>query len=230
VYPTFTAPAEPGDLRFQLTVTGPGGTSTAQVTVTVESVQQPQPIVAQTAISAQRGTTVTLDASASKGISKFTWTQLSGPRITLKGADTAKPTIVVPLRRLPGQGVVVNTANVLSPVVMRLDASGPGGHAQPATVTITPQSDAPAIDSAEFRAKTREWRISGSSNVLAGQRVAVLLGSTTGGTLLGYADVGATGAWVYRGIATAAPPATIATVSVISSQGGQRLGFGFRRK
>jgi hypothetical protein len=230
VYPRFTAPAEPGDLRFQVTVTGAGGTSTAQVTVTVESIQQPELAVAQTAIAAQRGTTVTLDASASKGISTFAWTRVSGPGITLKGADTAKPTVVVPLRRLPGQGVVANTATVLTPIVMRLDASGPGGNAEPVTVTITPQTDTPVIASAEFRAKTREWRIQGSSSVLAGQRVAVVLGSTTGGAFLGFADVDATGAWVYRGIAAAAPATSISTVSVVSSLGGQRLGFGLRRK
>jgi hypothetical protein len=149
--------------------------------------------------------------------------------VTLANGTTAKPTFTLPFRRVPGQGAVVNTTTDLRPLVFELVASGPSGSAAPVTITVTPTSDVPAIQSAEFRTKGGDWRVSGTSSILAGQRVAVVLGSTAGGTFLGFADVDATGAWAFRGT-TAAPAANVTTVSVVSALGGQQLGFAFRRK
>lgn len=53
-------------------------------------------------------TTVTLDGSASRGADlRFSWRRVSGPAVTLNGADTAKPTFVVPAFTLGGVNVVL---------------------------------------------------------------------------------------------------------------------------
>jgi hypothetical protein len=87
------------------------------------------------------------------------------------------------------------------------------------------------------RYRTRgEWRVSGTSDLKLGQKVAVVLGSSRDaagqptltsarGRVVGFANVDATGAWSYTGTGPdprTAPAAT--TVTAVSAQGGQAVG------
>ena len=116
--PTFTAPvlALGGEtLSFELTVTANGKTSTDTVSVTVVNVNVNRPPVADAGAdqSIAEGSPVTLDGSASFDIDNdvidFAWTQVSGPAVTLTGANTANPTFDAPYFEAGGATGVVAT-------------------------------------------------------------------------------------------------------------------------
>ena len=100
---TFTSPATPGTLTFELTVTDDGGlTATDQVVieitqpVTINLTANPNP--------ATRGATVTLDATGSIDpdgtIVSYAWTQSAGPAVTLSGNNTALASFTAPVLAL----------------------------------------------------------------------------------------------------------------------------------
>ncbi|HBJ87353.1 MAG TPA: hypothetical protein DDZ88_26550 [Verrucomicrobiales bacterium] len=114
--PTFTAPVvAPGGetLSFDLTVTANGKTSTDTVSVTVVNVNHPPVADAGADQSIAEGSPVALDGSASFDIDSdvFThaWTQVSGPAVTLTGADTSGPTFTAPYAGTGGATGVVAT-------------------------------------------------------------------------------------------------------------------------
>ena len=114
--PTFTAPVvAPGGetLSFDLTVTANGKTSTDTVSVTVVNVNHAPVADAGADQSIAEGSPVTLDGSASFDIDNdvFThaWTQVSGPAVTLTGADTSGPTFTAPYAGTGGAAGVVAT-------------------------------------------------------------------------------------------------------------------------
>ncbi len=102
--PAFTTPRVVADtaLLFRLTVVDArGGEAIDEVTFTVlDDLNEPPLASAGADQSARVADTVTLDGTASSDpngeILGFAWTQLSGPALTLSGADTAQPTFVVP--------------------------------------------------------------------------------------------------------------------------------------
>lgn len=108
---TFVAPSLVTTLGFQLIAQGPGGPSTDDIVITVETVSAPVANAGpdQTVLVSD---TVVLDATASTGAATFAWTQVSGPTVTLNAADTAHPTFVrhgrgyggVPGRRVRTRG------------------------------------------------------------------------------------------------------------------------------
>ena len=122
VSPTFTAPVVPlgGEtLSFDLTVTANGETSTDNVSVTVVNVNHP-PVadagIDQTLANANavaEGSPVTLHGEDSFDIDNdvidFAWTQVSGPAVTLVGANTANPTFDAPYFEAGGAAGVVAT-------------------------------------------------------------------------------------------------------------------------
>ena len=122
VSPTFTAPVVPlgGEtLSFDLTVTANGETSTDNVSVTVVNVNHPPVADAgmdQTLANANavaEGSPVTLQGEDSFDIDNdvidFAWTQVSGPAVTLTGANTANPTFDAPYFEAGGAAGVVAT-------------------------------------------------------------------------------------------------------------------------
>jgi hypothetical protein len=117
------------------------------------------------------------------------------------------------------------------PITLKLTITGQGGATATDEVVIRPQTETLTIGSAEFRAGV-EWRVSGTSTILAGQRVAVMYGQPGGttGRVIGFANVDALGAWSFRGNAAAAPPTSITTVSAVSEMGDDQTGFVFRRR
>lgn len=235
---TFNAPSGyEGPLAFELVVSGPAGTSIpAVVTVTVVAPDPTQPVPAPSADAGQdqtvrRGAAVSLDGSRSALVDEYSWTQVSGPPVSLVGAATARPTFVLPLMALPTSTTGNNPsyATTSTPVVLQLRVTGQGGQESVDTVTISPQPEQLAIAAAEFRAG-REWRVSGTSDLLAGQRVAVVMGGSLTGRVLGFTNVDAAGAWSFKGAGTVVPNNATTTVSVVSTMGGSQTGFTFRRR
>ncbi|WP_211880370.1 PKD domain-containing protein [Pseudarthrobacter albicanus] len=219
VRPSFTAPA-PGEYVFSLTVNGPGGPRTATVTVTVTAATAAVANAGPNQQGAQRGAKVTLDGSGSSGAATYTWTQIVGPgdpRVTLTGASSARPAFTFPLYKYPASS---------GALTFKLTVGGPDGSSSDAQVTVTPRADTVAVASARYTASKREWRVDGTSSMLAGQTVTVHLGGLDG-TILGTAVVDATGSFSIRGSSTAIGRAG-QTVSVESALGGTAAGFAVR--
>ncbi len=216
---TFAATAA-GTYTFELVVTGPGGASDPMTVTAVIS-----PVVATVASagpdqSVIRGRTVTLDASASQGTTSVGWRQVSGPAVTLTGATTTRPTFTLPQIPLPAApGPNPNYAVTDTPLTFEVIATGPRGSATD-QVVVTAQPE--TLSSLVVRYRTRgEWRISGTSNLLAAQRVAVVLGPNLKGQVIATATVDATGAFDVR--PTTPNPGTVTTVSFVSATGAQVL-------
>ena len=234
---TFNAPTGyEGPVAFELVVGGPAGTSEPVVVtanVVVPDPTQPLPVPTADAGADQvvrRGATATLDGTRSALADTYAWSQVSGPTVTLAEATSAKPTFVLPVMALPTSTTGANPgyATDSRPVVLRLTVTGQGGQEVTDTVSVAPQPENLAIGAAEYRAGV-EWRVSGTSNLLVGQRVAVVLGPVLTGRVLGFTNVDAAGAWSFRGAAAVAP-GTATTVSAVSAQGGSQSGFTFRRR
>ncbi|HUS34186.1 MAG TPA: PKD domain-containing protein, partial [Verrucomicrobiae bacterium] len=119
--PSFTAPdvdVAGDELIFELIVTdapsdefcGAALTSAPQsVRVHIQYANRPPAIVAPSPLDANEGATVTLETSASDPDGNsltFTWTQLSGPAVTLDLLDPANPTFVAPQTGCAGDALV----------------------------------------------------------------------------------------------------------------------------
>ncbi|MBD3729874.1 MAG: autotransporter domain-containing protein [Sphingomonadales bacterium] len=106
--PVFTAPAATGTaqvLVFRVAVSdgfpaGDGETQYDEVTVTVEANAAPTADAGADSGPIDTGTSVTLDGSGSSDPDNdpltYSWTQVSGPPVTLTGANTATPSFVAP--------------------------------------------------------------------------------------------------------------------------------------
>jgi chitinase len=120
--PTFTGPVvAPGGetLSFELTVTANGQSATDTVSVTVVNVNHPpvadagpdQSLAGGTAVA--EGSPVTLHGESSFDIDNdafsYAWTQVSGPTVTLTGADGPNPTFTAPVVGTNGAAGVVAT-------------------------------------------------------------------------------------------------------------------------
>ncbi|GGK39810.1 hypothetical protein GCM10010124_35560 [Pilimelia terevasa] len=211
-------PTAGGRYTFTLTVAGPGGTSAAvPVTVAISATVPPTAANAGPDQVVRRGLPATLDARATANVDTLGWRQVSGPAVTLTGADTARPTFTVPLVPLPAApGPNPAYAVDRSPLVFALTATGPGGTATD-QVTVTPQAEALTGVTARYRNRG-EWRIGGTSSLVAGQRVTAVLGPNATGRVIGTASVDAAGAFAIR---TATPaPGALRTVTLVSTTGG----------
>ncbi|HEY9391071.1 MAG TPA: hypothetical protein VIR27_15070 [Mycobacteriales bacterium] len=204
---TFTAPDTTATLGFRLVAEGPGGPSTDEMTVTVESVTAPVADAGpdQTVLV---NDTVVLDGTGSTGAATFAWTQVSGPAVTLNAAGTARPTFVMPATS--------------TPLMFQLDVSGPGGTASD-LVTVTATPDVLSVTRAEYRPDKAEWRIEGTSSITNNNQVVVYLGTGVGGTVIGTGLVDTLGNWTVR--VRNSPVAPLgSTVTIQSTRGGLLLG------
>jgi hypothetical protein len=217
---SFTA-TQVGLYTFTLTVAGPGGAG-APMSVTVEVIDAVAPTANagpdQTVV---RGRAVALNGSTSTAAETYSWRQVSGPAVTLQGATTAKPTFTYPLQALPAvPGPNAAYAYDNSPVVLALTVTNPAGSS---TAQVVVRSQPEAITQVVGRYRTRgEWRVDAVTNLLAGQRVAVVLGSTLTGRVIGVATVDPAGAISLRAATPA--PGTIRTISLVSTTGGRVIG------
>jgi hypothetical protein len=91
-------------------------------------------------------------------------------------------------------------------------------------IVVRPQADPLTGITTRYRTGKNEWRVDGTTSLLAGQRVAVVLGSTLTGTVIGTTAVDATGAFSVR--VTGPVPGNVRTISIVTSTGGRILGAG----
>lgn len=233
---TFDAPQAAGPLAFELVVSGPAGTSApAVVTVEVAGSDPEGPPSAPQADAGpdqevRRGASVALDGGASILVDDYKWSQVSGPEISLSGADTATPRFTFPLMALPTNtaGPDPQYATQADPVVLRLTVTGQGGQVSTDEVVVSPAAETLTITGAEFR-NGKQWRVRGTSSFPVGHRVAVVLGGSLTGRTLGFVEVDTLGDWDFRGAGTVAPGAET-TVSAVSTMGGSHTGFAFRSR
>ncbi|MET8153834.1 PKD domain-containing protein [Actinoplanes sp. NPDC049668] len=217
-------PSEVAKYKFSLSVTGPGGTSvpvTLTVNVIAAALPKAKPGADQIVV---RGRAVALDASNSNAAETYSWRQVSGPTVNLVNPKSAKPTFTYPVQALPAVPGPNNTYVFNNdPVVLELTVTNPAG-SDTGRVIIRPQADALSNLAVRYRTGNNEWRISGTSSLLAGQRVTVVLGSTlTGRTIGAPATIDATGAFDLR--VTGPNPGTVRTVSFVTTTGAQTLAF-----
>jgi hypothetical protein len=217
---SFVAP-DRGNYAFTLTATGPGGVGVpTTVTVAVINARPPR-AVAGTNQTVVRGRVVALDGTASVTAETYSWRQVSGPAVTLAGATTARPTFTYPAHALPAApGPNPGFPYDNSPVVLELTVSNPAGVSTD-QVVIRPQAETLTGITARYRTGRTEWRVDGTSSLLAGQRVTVVLGNNLAGRVVGTTNVDATGAFSLR--VTTTPPGALRTISIITSTGARIL-------
>ena len=223
---TFT-PSQAGTYTMQLIVSGPTGTASVPVTRTI-TVTPPAPTFVANAgpdQTVQRGKVVTLDASASLGALSYAWTQTGGPTMTLSSTTAAKPTFTYALMPLPS--ALAGNANPLyapnnTPLTFTLTATPVGGGAvKTDTVVISPRAETFSAVVARYRTTRGEWRVTGTTSILAGQRVTIVLGPNAQGRTIGSATVDAAGAFSIRAGAAPDPRSPAQTlVTVVSATGG----------
>ena len=233
---TFTAPA--GQYQFSVVAIGDTGRSevlTIPVRVTVADVVTARAGAAQTAL---RGSTVTLDGALSIGAETYQWEQIPNVEgqamtpVTLSSTTAVKPTFTLPLMDLPIAPGPNNTYSAVAPTPLRFRLTVTGnGMTDTAETVVRPQAETLAVTEARYRTRG-EWRLSGTSDLKAGQRVAIVLGSRVNaaglptlasarGPVIGYATVDTLGAWTYRGAGIDPRPSGATTVTVVSTLGGQ---------
>jgi hypothetical protein len=205
---TFTAPADEATLGFELTVSGPAGSSTDDVLVDVQAVTAPVADAGPDQTGVLVDDTVLLDGSESSGAASFAWTQESGTAVTLTNADTSRASFTMPA--------------TAAPLEFKVTVTGPGGSATD-EVTITGKLDTLSITRAEYRADQAQWRIDGTATILDNNVVSVFLGTDGSGALIGTAQVDPLdGTFDVRVRGSGVPP-TGGTVFVQTSRGGQAV-------
>jgi PKD repeat protein len=225
---TFTPTAE-GAYQMQLIVANPTGLASVPVTRTITVTPAAPAVIANAGPdqTVTRGKVVTLDASATVGAQSLAWSQVSGPTMTLSSATASKPTFTYAFMGLPS--ATTNTLNTLYapnnvPVVFRVAATPVGGGTPVTdTVTISPTAETFTTVVARFRTGRGEWRVTGNSSILSGQRITVVLGSTPQGRTIGSATVDAVGAFSIRAGNVPDPrttPTAQTLVTVVSATGG----------
>jgi hypothetical protein len=223
---TFT-PTVAGTYTMQLVVTGPTGIASVPVTRTI-TVTPPAPTFVPSAgpdQTVQRGKVVTLDASATVGAQSLAWTQTGGPTMVLSSTTAAKPTFTYAFMPLPRALVGVDNplyAPANGPLTFTLTATPVGGGPVATdTVVISPQAETFSNVVARYRTTRGEWRVTGTTSILAGQRVTIVLGATPQGRTIGSATVDAAGAFSVRAANLPDPRSPAQTlVTVISATGG----------
>jgi hypothetical protein len=175
--PTFTAPpvvsgATPATLIFSLTVRDGAGSSSPSTVAIVVNPAPTAPLApvanAGPAQAVRSGATVILDGRASfdpQGLSlAYAWTQLSGPKVTLTGANTASPAFTAPN---VGQGSGPST------LLFGLTVSNGFLTSTQAQVTVTVQAfpDLITFTLIEYRTSRQRLTINASSSVTSGAAV-----------------------------------------------------------
>ncbi|MFO1009992.1 MAG: Ig-like domain-containing protein [Planctomycetota bacterium] len=158
--PTFTAPEGVAntDVAFQLAVTDGYSTTLDTVTVTIQANDDAPTVDAGAAQSVNEGEPVTLTGSATdpegQGIT-YTWTQISGPTVSLSDPHAASPTFTAP----QGQS---NAS-----LVFQLSASdGTNTSVDTVTIAVAAEPDAPVVSA-------------GPSQTIAEGGLVTLAGSAT---------------------------------------------------
>ncbi len=209
---------------ISLKVTGPGGESTASntvvVTVPIVVLADAGPDQVKT-----RGQVVNLTGTAT-GQRSVQWSQVSGPPVTLSGATTLHPSFTYPKMALPvgpAGHVTAGYAVHNEPIVLQLAATAVNGATTVTdTVQISPTPETITPGTARYRTRG-DWRVTGTTGLIAGQTVAMVLGSDLAtGQFIGQATVDAAGAFSFKGANV--PVGAGTTVTYVSAMGGTVTG------
>ena len=226
---TFKASAA-GNYEVKLVVTGKSNSSTATYPIEVLS-GNAEPVA--NAGSDQPGvvptSTVTLDGTASKFASSFSWTQDPADKVqvSLKNPATANPTFVVP-----------SSSNPLT-FNFELTIKDVNGTSSTDTVQVVTDPGVVSVASAFYKRGDLQWRVQGSAKycsannlisvywnkpVAGGGTTPQLIGTTTPALTLGVCD------WEFRvkNVAAALRPTAAGTITVRSAYGGEALNRPFQ--
>ena len=223
---TFKATAA-GSYTVKLTATGKNNTSTATYPIEVLSGNaEPVANAGADQPGAVPTSTVTLDGTASKFASSFSWAQDPADRVqlgaNLKNPTTANPTFVVPASNAP---LTFNFTLTIKDV---------NGTASTDTVQVVTDPGVVTVNSAFYKRGDLQWRVLGSAKycsannlisvywnkpVTGGGTTPVLIGTTTPTLTLGVCD------WEFRvkNVAAALRPTAAGTITVRSAYGGEAL-------
>jgi hypothetical protein len=228
---TFKASAA-GTYAVKLTVTGKSNTSSDTYTIEVlngnatpvANAGPDQPGVVPTS-------TVTLDGTASKFASSFSWTQDPADQVQLGtkllNPTTANPTFVVPASSTP---LKFNFTLTIKDV---------NGTESTDTVQVVTDPGAVTVDSAFYKRGDLQWRVLGSAKycsannlvsvywnkpITGGGTSPVLIGTTTPTVALGVCT------WEFRvkNVAATVRPTAAGTITVRSAYGGEALNVPFQ--
>jgi hypothetical protein len=246
---TFT-PTRAGYYAFRLVAVGENGAKSPaqdiQFRVLAPTVQPlARAGAAQTVV---RGKSVTLDGSLSIGAQTYTWEQIPNAEgqvipadhvVTLSDPTAAKPTFTFPFMALPAAPGPNTTYSAVAATPLRFKLTinkGVTGAESVHETVVRPQAEALTINQARYRTRG-EWRIDGTSDLRAGQRIAIVLGARTGATglptlasargkVIGFANVDSAGAWSYVG--TGPNPQdpnelVVSLVTAVSTTGAQAI-------
>jgi hypothetical protein len=169
--------------------------------------------------------TVTLDGTASKFASTFSWAQdpTDAVQVSLKNPTTANPTFVVP----PSSSAL--TFN------FTLTIKDVNGTASTDTVKVVTDPGQVIVDSAFYKRGDLQWRVLGSAKYCSANNLIsvywnkpgsapVLIGTTSPTLALGVCS------WELRlkGVAAALRPTAAGTITVRSAYGGEALNRPFQ--
>lgn len=225
---TFKASAA-GTYTVKLTVTGKNNTSTAEYPIEVLS-RAATPVA--DAGPDQSGvvptSTVTLNGTASKFASSFSWAQDPGDpvQVTLKNPSTANPTFVVPASSTP---LTFNFTLTIKDV---------NGTTATDTVQVVTDPGGVTVDSAFYKRGDLQWRLRGTvkycsaNNLISvywnkpatdGGTTPVLVGTTSPALALGVCT------WEFRvkRVGGALRPTAAGTITVKSAFGGEAANVPF---
>jgi hypothetical protein len=190
--PSFTAPTldsanSTRDLTFKVTVSGPGGSDTAAVTVKVLAVTAPVAVIAPSGV-AELGAAFAIDGTRSTGAARYAWTyqQAPGdPDIAL--ADTTSPT----LRFVYPTGVPLDpVTGDPRPLTFRLTVTNVRDESDTATIAVrAATSDALTVGKVRYVEDKHRWVVDGTAKLPAGNQVTVHAGPTLDGPVIGKATV-----------------------------------------
>ena len=188
----------------------------------------PQATIVATAGSVVRGASTTLDGSASNGATSYTWSQVSGPEVTITGSTAAKATVSVPFYARTTD-TAPRTTDPAGPAVIRLTITGVGPDGASTTDSTTFElgivKDNLTITTARHRLGS-ELRIDGTSTVsgstgtLTPATSVVVYDDTPGRpvTKMGNAQVDTLGNWSLK--LKPGPTRQVSSVQVQSTRGG----------
>ena len=170
-----------------------------------------------------RGASVTLDASASTGASKYAWSQVGGQTATVTGGTSAKPTITLPYFTTT---TATAPAAAADPIQFTLTVTDAAGLTNETTVEVPVQADSVTVAAGARHRIGTELRIDGTSLIggVAGVRTpptSVVIWNVTNPAApvkLGTSAVDTLGAWSLR--LKPGPSVQVTSVLIQSTRGG----------
>jgi hypothetical protein len=191
------------------TVSDGVATATATVNITVAPAANVAPVANHDSANTNSGTPVTIPVLANDNDANGDVLSVTG--VTTNPALGTATTNGVTVTYTPRAGTSGAQQFTYTVTDGQLSATG--------NVTVTVAvAESIAVTVADLRTGKGEWRVTGTSSVI-GATVAVYIGNTLSGTVLGISPVDATGAWALRLRNSPVTPDASRTVSVKSSGG-----------